>query len=86
MRGSPFTKKQDGKVRDRSGAVIDLFPGVREALLAVHRGDERFRGTRLAIASRTSHERYLFSRRFSRPIRTVACRRDNERESLRYDG
>ena len=42
MRGSPFTKK-DGKVRDRAGTVIDLFPGVREALLDVHK-DDRFRG------------------------------------------
>lgn len=57
MRGSPFTKKKDGKVRDRTGTVIDLFPGVREALLEVHK-DDRFRGTKLAIASRTSHERY----------------------------
>lgn len=57
MRGSPFTKKKDGKVRDRAGTVIDLFPGVREALLEVHK-DDRFRGTKLAIASRTSHERY----------------------------
>lgn len=56
MRGAPFTKKKDGKVRDRSGEVIDLFPGVREALLEVHRG-HRFRDTKLAIASRTSHER-----------------------------
>ncbi|CAM9768807.1 unnamed protein product [Ectocarpus sp. 12 AP-2014] len=57
MRGAPFTKKKDGKVRDRSGEVIDLFPGVREALLDVHRG-HRFRDTKLAIASRTSHERW----------------------------
>ncbi|CAM9638468.1 unnamed protein product [Ectocarpus sp. 13 AM-2016] len=57
MRGAPFTKKKDGKVRDRSGEVIDLFPGVREALLEVHRG-HRFRDTKLAIASRTSHERW----------------------------
>ncbi|CAN0130535.1 unnamed protein product, partial [Hapterophycus canaliculatus] len=55
MRGAPFTKK-DGKVRDRAGEVIDLFPGVREVLLEVHHG-ERFRGTKLAIASRTSHTR-----------------------------
>lgn len=57
MRGAPFTKKKDGKVRDRAGEVIDLFPGVREVLLEVHHG-ERFRNTRLAIASRTSHTRY----------------------------
>ncbi|CAB1096927.1 unnamed protein product [Ectocarpus sp. CCAP 1310/34] len=57
MRGAPFTKEKDGKVRDRSGEVIDLFPGVREALLEVHRG-HRFRDTKLAIASRTSHERW----------------------------
>ncbi|CAM9896596.1 unnamed protein product [Scytosiphon promiscuus] len=57
MRGAPFTKKKDGKVRDRAGEVIDLFPGVREVLLEVHR-DERFRHTRLAIASRTSHTRW----------------------------
>lgn len=57
MRGAPFTKEQDGRVIDRSGAVIDLFPGVREALLEIHRAD-RFRGTRLAIASRTSHKRW----------------------------
>jgi len=55
MRGAPFTKK-DGKVRDRGGEVIDLFPGVREILLEVHRG-HRFRGTKLAIASRTTHDR-----------------------------
>ncbi|CAM9188588.1 unnamed protein product, partial [Sphacelaria rigidula] len=54
MRGSPFGKGKDGKVRDRSGTVIDLFPGVREILLAVHR-DERFQGSELAIASRTEH-------------------------------
>lgn len=58
MRGAPFTKKKDGKVRDRAGEVIDLFPGVREALLEVHRG-HRFRDTKLAIASRTSHDRCL---------------------------
>lgn len=52
MKGSPFTRERDGKVRDRSGKVIDLFPGVREALLEVHRGG-RFAGTQLAIASRT---------------------------------
>lgn len=57
IRGAPFTKKKDGKVRDRGGEVIDLFPGVREALLEVHRG-HRFRGTKLAIASRTSHDRW----------------------------
>lgn len=57
MSGSPFTKKKDGKVRDRSGTVIDLFPGVREILLAVYKED-RFRDTELAIASRTSHKRY----------------------------
>eukprot|EP00903_Cladosiphon_okamuranus_P006453 g6313.t1 len=56
MRGAPFTKK-DGKVRDRGGEVIDLFPGVREALLEVHRG-HRFQNTKLAIASRTSHDRW----------------------------
>lgn len=56
MRGAPFTKKKDGKVRDRGGEVIDLFPGVREILLEVHRG-HRFRGTKLAIASRTTHDR-----------------------------
>lgn len=58
MRGAPFTKKKDGKVRDRGGEVIDLFPGVREALLEVHRG-HRFRDTKLAIASRTSHDRWV---------------------------
>lgn len=56
MRGSPFGKDKDGKVRDRSGTVIDLFPGVREILLSVHR-DERFQGSQLAIASRTEHSR-----------------------------
>lgn len=59
MRGAPFTKKRDGKVRDRGGEVIDLFPGVREILLEVHRG-HRFRDTKLAIASRTSHDRWGF--------------------------
>ena len=74
MRGSPFTKKKDGKVRDRAGTVIDLFPGVREALLEVHKG-HRFRGTKLAIASRTSHERYsIHSGNVSRSIkRSCAC-------------
>lgn len=57
MRGSPFRKGEDGKVRDRSGTVIDLFPGVREILLSVHR-DERFQESTLAIASRTEHERW----------------------------
>ena len=57
MRGAPFTKNKDGKVRDRGGEVIDLFPGVREILLEVHRG-HRFRDTKLAIASRTSHDRW----------------------------
>lgn len=52
MKGSPFTRGKDGKVVDCGGKVIDLFPGFREALLEVHRG-ERFAGTRLAIASRT---------------------------------
>ena len=56
MRGAPFGRKKDGKVRDRGGEVIDLFPGVREILLEVHRG-HRFRDTKLAIASRTSHDR-----------------------------
>lgn len=56
MKGAPFSKKKDGKVRDRGGEVIDLFPGVREALLEVHRG-HRFQGTKLAIASRTTHDR-----------------------------
>lgn len=54
MSGSPFTKSKDGKVRDRSGTVIDLFPDVRSILLAIHR-EERFGNTRLAIASRTEH-------------------------------
>lgn len=58
MKGAPFSKKKDGKVRDRGGEVIDLFPGVREALLEVHRG-HRFRGTKLAIASRTTHDRLV---------------------------
>lgn len=58
MKGAPFTKKKDGKVRDRGGEVIDLFPGVREALLEVYRG-HRFRNTKLAIASRTSHDRWV---------------------------
>lgn len=73
MRGSPFTKKKDGKVRDRSGVVIDLFPGVREALLAVHRDEERFRDTRLAIASRTSHERSCIRYFLGRFVHTIAC-------------
>lgn len=60
MKGAPFTKKKDGKVRDRGGEVIDLFPGVREALLEVHRG-HRFRGAKLAIASRTTHDRFVCS-------------------------
>ena len=55
MVGSPYTKDRDGKVRDRSGTVIDLFPGVREILLEVYRGD-RFRGTKLAVASRASEQ------------------------------
>lgn len=55
MSGSPYTKGKDGKVRDRSGTVIDLFPDVRDILLEVHRGD-RFRGSKLAVASRASQQ------------------------------
>lgn len=58
MKGSPFTRDNDGKVRDRGGKVIELFPGVREALLEVYRED-RFTGTKLPIASRTPEIRWI---------------------------
>lgn len=58
MKGPPFNREKDGKVRDRGGKAIELFPGVREALLEVHRGG-RFAGTQLAIASRTPEIRWV---------------------------
>lgn len=52
MKGTPFTREKDGKVRDRGGKVVALSPGVRDALLEVHRGG-RSAETKLAIASKT---------------------------------
>lgn len=58
MKGPPFTRDKSGKVRDDGGKAIELFPGVRDALLEVHRG-ARFAGTHLAIASRTPEIRWV---------------------------
>lgn len=53
--GAPFTRdSKTGAVRDRSGEQVGLFPAARAALAEMVSHPE-WEGTKVAVASRTTH-------------------------------
>mmetsp|Transcript_13036 Transcript_13036/g.16716 ORF Transcript_13036/g.16716 Transcript_13036/m.16716 type:complete len:176 (-) Transcript_13036:211-738(-) len=58
LHGAPFSY-QDGKVYDRAGTEVTLFPDVRNILMRIHSSEE-FQNTKICSASRTEYPEWAY--------------------------